>query len=424
MPTKIIEVENVSKLYKLGKIGSSTLSDDLNRIWHKVRGRDDPFQLNAIANNRTQKSGNKYVWSLKDINFSIDEGDVFGIIGNNGAGKSTLLKILSKITKPTKGAIHLNGRISSLLEVGTGFHPELTGRENIFLNGAILGMRKHEIKKHFDEIVEFSGVQNYIDTPVKRYSSGMYVRLAFAVGAHLEPDILIIDEVLAVGDADFQAKCLGKMKEVSKEKGRTVIFVSHNISAVKQLCTKGLLLENGTQKACGNIAKILSLYTQQHTDNGNGKRNLHAGNKQGHFTNWKLEGKPIDEEHSCYTGETCTFSIGFTAHEVLHNCEVRLMLRSDQFAVLHVSSLMDSGVKLTVSKGCHLFLFTMNLPVTSIKLEVITSFISYAHEVDCWTSTTKLIVHNNHSTDLIPGAIQPQIKFSKKIAAEFEEAIF
>ncbi len=228
----IIKAENIGKLYKLGEIGTGTISHDLNRWWARVRGKQDPFAKIGETNDRTSKGNSDWVWALKDINFEVKQGEVLGIIGRNGAGKSTLLKILSKVTTPSSGRIKIKGRIASLLEVGTGFHPELTGRENIFLNGAILGMAKAEIKSKFDEIVDFAGVERYIDTPVKRYSSGMYVRLAFAVAAFLEPEILIIDEVLAVGDAEFQKKCLGRMKDVSENDGRTVLFVSHNMDSV------------------------------------------------------------------------------------------------------------------------------------------------------------------------------------------------
>lgn len=240
-----LEVENVSKQYRLGEVGTGTISHDLNRLWAKLRGKDDPFLKIGEANDRTKKGDSDYVWALRDLNFQIEQGDAVGIIGRNGAGKSTLLKLLSKVTAPTTGNIKVKGRIASLLEVGTGFHPEMTGRENIFLNGAILGMSKKEIKRKFDEIVDFSGVERYIDTPVKRYSSGMYVRLAFAVAAHLESEILIVDEVLAVGDAEFQKKCLGKMGDVSKGEGRTVLFVSHNMAAVKELCNSGIVMANG-----------------------------------------------------------------------------------------------------------------------------------------------------------------------------------
>jgi lipopolysaccharide transport system ATP-binding protein len=255
----VIKVENLYKQYRLGQVSTGSIAHDLNRWWHTVRGKEDPYQKITGLNNRDQADSSEYVWALQDINFSVKQGEVLGIIGKNGAGKSTLLKILSKVTSPTKGNIKVKGRIASLLEVGTGFHPELTGRENIFLNGAILGMTKAEIRSKFDEIVAFSGVEKYIDTPVKRYSSGMYVRLAFAVAAHLEPEILIVDEVLAVGDAEFQKKCLGKMKDVSGE-GRTVLFVSHNMAAVETLCENSILLTNGEINIHSNTSDVLREY--------------------------------------------------------------------------------------------------------------------------------------------------------------------
>lgn len=258
--SKVITVENLSKAYQLGTFGTGTISQDLERYWARVRGKEDPFLKIGETNDRTVTGEGNIVWSLKDINFDIKQGESVGIIGRNGAGKSTLLKILSRITSPTTGHVKVKGRIASLLEVGTGFHPELTGRENIFLNGAVLGMRKSEITRKFDEIVAFSGVERYIDTPVKRYSSGMYVRLAFAVAAHLESEILIVDEVLSVGDAEFQKKCLGKMGDVSTKEGRTVLFVSHNMSAIKKLCNKGMLLHYGQLTAMGNTNDIIARY--------------------------------------------------------------------------------------------------------------------------------------------------------------------
>jgi lipopolysaccharide transport system ATP-binding protein len=261
----VIHVENVAKQYRLGEVGTGTLSHDVNRWWHKVRGREDPYLMIGESNDRTKKGASEYSWALRDVSFEVKQGEVLGIIGRNGAGKSTLLKILSRVTTPSTGKIKVKGRIASLLEVGTGFHPELTGRENIFLNGAILGMRKAEIAAKFDEIVEFSGCERYIDTPVKRYSSGMYVRLAFAVAAHLEPEILIIDEVLAVGDADFQKKCLGKMKDVAAE-GRTVLFVSHNMASVVSLCSTALILDQGKIDFSGSVENAVSQYLGKSTD--------------------------------------------------------------------------------------------------------------------------------------------------------------
>lgn len=259
-----LKAENISKQYRLGQVGTGTLTHDLNRFWHRVRGKEDPYLKIGEANDRTSKGDSEYVWSLRDISFEIEQGDAVGIIGRNGAGKSTLLKLLSKVTKPTTGKIFTNGRIASLLEVGTGFHPEMTGRENVYLNGAILGMTRREINRKFDEIVAFSGVERYIDTPVKRYSSGMYVRLAFAVAAHLESEILIVDEVLAVGDAEFQKKCLGKMGDVSKGEGRTVLFVSHNMTAVKELCKTGILLRNGELAYTGPVMSTMLEYQKDY----------------------------------------------------------------------------------------------------------------------------------------------------------------
>lgn len=258
---KVIAVENISKAYQLGDFGTGTISRDLERFWARIRGKEDPFLKIGEVNDRTTKSDSDVVWSLKDLNFEIEQGDAVGIIGRNGAGKSTLLKILSRVTYPTTGSVKLKGRIASLLEVGTGFHPELSGRENIYLNGAILGMRKKEIARKFDEIVDFAGVERYIDTPVKRYSSGMYVRLAFAVAAHLESEILIVDEVLAVGDAEFQKKCLGKMGDVSKGEGRTVLFVSHNMDSIKTICNKGIVLNNGSIAFNGDVYDAVSTYS-------------------------------------------------------------------------------------------------------------------------------------------------------------------
>jgi lipopolysaccharide transport system ATP-binding protein len=256
----ILKAENISKQYRLGQVGTGTLSHDLNRWWHQVRGKENPYLKIGDTNDRTTKGESDYVWALQDINFEVERGEVLGIIGKNGAGKSTLLKILSKVTAPTTGSIKSRGRIASLLEVGTGFNGEMTGRENIFLNGAILGMTKKEIASKLDEIIEFSGCERYIDTPVKRYSSGMTVRLAFAVAAFLEPEILVIDEVLAVGDAEFQKKAIGKMQDISRQGGRTVLFVSHNMAAVKSLCTRGIVLENGMVKFDGKTESALEVY--------------------------------------------------------------------------------------------------------------------------------------------------------------------
>jgi lipopolysaccharide transport system ATP-binding protein len=267
----ILKVENLSKLYKLGTVGTGTFGGDVQRFWKtKILGQEDPFLKIGQTNDRTSKEKADFVWALQDINFEVKRGEVLGIIGKNGAGKSTLLKLLSRITSPTTGSIKSAGRMASLLEVGTGFHPELTGRENIFLNGAILGMTKKEIQRKFDEIVDFSGCELYIDTPTKRYSSGMTVRLGFAVAAFLDPEILVVDEVLAVGDAEFQKKAIGKMKEVSQGGGRTVLFVSHNMESVAQLCSTAILMRNGAIEKSGKTFEVINYYLEKENSIGFG----------------------------------------------------------------------------------------------------------------------------------------------------------
>lgn len=282
MVAPALRVENVSKMYRLGEVGTGSLSHDLNRVWARLRGRPDPYAQVGAVNDRTSEGTRDFVWALRDINFEVGQGEIVGIIGRNGAGKSTLLKLLSRVTAPTEGNIYINGRIASLLEVGTGFHPDLTGRENIFLNGAILGMNKQEIRARFDEIVEFSGCAKYIDTPVKRYSSGMHVRLAFAVAAHLETDILIVDEVLAVGDAEFQQRCLGKMKDLSTTGHRTVLFVSHNMAAVRQLCPRSILMNQGTVVNRGETNAIIEQY-------------MTLGSTASRMVTWPKDGAPGSE---------------------------------------------------------------------------------------------------------------------------------
>ena len=263
-----IEFENISKQYRLGLVSTGTLSHDLNRFWQtKILHKEDPYLKVGEVNDRTSKGKSDYVWALKDINFKVEEGDVVGIIGRNGAGKSTLLKLLSRVTAPTTGTIRARGRIASLLEVGTGFHPEMTGRENIYMNGAIMGMTRAEITRKLDEIVDFSGCERYLDTPVKRYSSGMTVRLGFAIAAHLEPEILVVDEVLAVGDAEFQKKAIGKMQDVSRGEGRTVLFVSHNMGAVKNLCKRGIVLNQGQVAFDGGAEEAVGYYSNEKKTN-------------------------------------------------------------------------------------------------------------------------------------------------------------
>ncbi|MBS1774553.1 MAG: ATP-binding cassette domain-containing protein [Bacteroidetes bacterium] len=342
MSDSAIKVEGVSKLYRLGEIGTGTISHDLNRWWHRVRGKEDPYAILGEENKRDTK-GSDWVWAIQDINFDVKKGEVLGIIGKNGAGKSTLLKVLSRVTSPTKGIVKSSGRIASLLEVGTGFHPELTGRENIFLNGAILGMTKTDIKRNFDEIVDFSGVERYIDTPVKRYSSGMYVRLAFAVAAYLEPEILIVDEVLAVGDAEFQKKCLGRMKDVSVNDGRTVLFVSHNMAAVRQLCTSAIVLKNGKLVFEGTQNEGVNYYQSSHNTNS---EYIHDGNIEDALGNdnirlLRFEVKPA-------TGNVISVSSGFEIDIEFFNAKENInldvtveMKNTDEIVVFHTGTVIS-----------------------------------------------------------------------------------
>lgn len=306
-----IEFDNIGKQYRLGLVSTQTISNDLKRWWYmNILNREDPFLKIGETNDRSKKGASEYVWALKDVNFKVEQGDVVGIIGKNGAGKSTLLKLLSRITSPTTGEIRARGRIGSLLEVGTGFHPEMTGMENIFLNGAILGMSKREIKSKLDEIIDFSGCERYIDTPVKRYSSGMMVRLGFAVAAHLDPEILVVDEVLAVGDAEFQKKAIGKMKDVSQGEGRTVLFVSHNMASIKKLCKSCVMLKNGTIHKIGETDEVIDEYLSENLSMGSvlnvAERTDREGNQKAKFvdisffsnnkqSDYVLTSEPMDE---------------------------------------------------------------------------------------------------------------------------------
>jgi lipopolysaccharide transport system ATP-binding protein len=347
MPNVVIKLENVSKQYRLGNVGTGTLSHDLNRFIARTLGKEDPTMKVGVSNRLDTVDG-RYVWALQDVNLEICDGEVLGIVGKNGAGKSTLLKLMSRVTSPTTGNIKIKGRIASLLEVGTGFHPELTGKENIYLNGAILGMTKKEISSKFDEIVEFSGVKKYVNTPVKRYSSGMYVRLAFAVAAHLEPEILIVDEVLAVGDAEFQKKAIGKMQSVSRS-GRTVLFVSHNLTAVEQLCTKGILMQNGMLKMEGKVHDITSAYKQMSVDENELRR---SGTRVLEFLDYKMtnmNGKTIDE---VFLGDHFEVSANFKANEPMDFCDMTLDIRNDSNEFVgHVTNADDGFEIRNISKG-------------------------------------------------------------------------
>ncbi|MCD4788425.1 MAG: ABC transporter ATP-binding protein [Bacteroidales bacterium] len=347
MSNTIIKLEDISKQYRLGVVGTGTLSHDLNRWFAKIRRKEDPT-LKIGASNVLDTVDGQYVWALKDINLDVGEGEVLGIIGKNGAGKSTLLKLLSRVTGPTTGTIKINGRIASLLEVGTGFHPELTGKENIYLNGAILGMTKKEISSKFDEIVDFSGVKKFVNTPVKRYSSGMYVRLAFAVAAHLEPETLIVDEVLAVGDAEFQKKAIGKMKSVSKS-GRTVLFVSHNLTAVEQLCTRGVLMQNGTIIMDGKVHDITTAYKKMSVDENELKR---SGARQIEFLDYNLTDENDKVTDEIYLGDSFIVNANIKANENIDNTDLSLDIRNDANEFIsHVTNADDLFELKNINKG-------------------------------------------------------------------------
>ena len=376
MSETVIRVENISKFYQLGLINHGTLAKDLQGWWAKIRGKEDPNSRISMLSSAKNNSDNDFIYALKDVSFDVKQGEVLGIIGANGAGKSTLLKILSRVTSPTSGCIKIKGRIGSLLEVGTGFHPELTGRENIYLNGAILGMRKHEIDRKLDEIIDFSGVEKFIDTPVKRYSSGMYVRLAFAVAAHLDPEILVVDEVLAVGDADFQKKCLGKMDDVSKKEGRTVLFVSHNMAAVRQLCTRGILLRNGKIVFDGETEQTINKYlyfgTKIEERDISTRTENRIGNQLAKFVKFEIfsNGNPTN---SIKTGDNISFKITIESKDCYSNVEVSYTIYSRVGnRLIHTSTLTATGKKISLKKGKNIFVSSFN----SMPLQVGTYYLN------------------------------------------------
>ena len=389
----ILKAENISKQYRLGQVGTGTLSHDLNRWWHSIRGKEDPYLKIGDTNDRSTKGESDYVWALQDINFEIAKGEVVGIIGKNGAGKSTLLKILSRVTSPTTGSIKFGGRVASLLEVGTGFNGEMTGRENIYLNGAILGMTKKEITSKLDEIIEFSGCQRYIDTPVKRYSSGMYVRLAFAVAAFLEPEILIVDEVLAVGDAEFQKKAIGKMQDISKGEGRTVLFVSHNMAAVKSLCTRGIVLEHGKVVFEGGIDNTISKYLQREKVDFKLKDiKIRTGNRKVLFQNVKVFG--VKESLTPVTGGEMTILFEIINKELLDSKDIRFDMRIED----------DFGQRLTWVSSSLKEIENVN-NTNQIRL----TFLKNPFDKGFYFATIYLEV-NNEAADLIENAFSFEIE--------------
>lgn len=411
-----IKVENLGKLYRLGEVGTGTISHDLNRWLARIRGKEDPFAKIGESNDRTTKGESDYVWALKDVSFEVKQGEVLGIIGRNGAGKSTLLKLLSKVTQPTSGNIKVKGRIASLLEVGTGFHPEMTGRENIFLNGAIMGMTKREIKAKFDEIVDFAGVERYVDTPVKRYSSGMYVRLAFAVAAFLEPEILIVDEVLAVGDAEFQKKCLGRMKDVSTNDGRTVLFVSHNMAAVKQLCTHGLVLRHGGFAFEGTAQESVDFYQMSHDTNSyfehDGALEEAPGNQNIRIL--KFEISPLK-------GDTLTISSGLQFELKFYNNKENIALdatfelrNADEVVVFHHGALITS--ENTSKRGIYtvkgtLNPYLLNAGIYHFKLIFGESQRYMLYAIDSFVQFEVMNEAIGSNNSILPGVIRPDIKY-------------
>ena len=380
-----IEFNHVGKQYRLGLVSTGTISHDLNRWWQTaILRREDPYLKIGSVNDRTAKADSDYVWALRDIDFKVEQGDVVGIIGKNGAGKSTLLKLLSKVTAPTVGSIRARGRIASLLEVGTGFHGEMTGRENIFLNGAILGMTKQEIAAKLDEIVDFSGCERYLDTPVKRYSSGMMVRLGFAVAAHLDPEILVVDEVLAVGDAEFQKKAIGKMQDVSKGEGRTVLFVSHNMASMLQLCKTGLLLKNGMVEYTGGIEDVVNFYQRSDAEAGAlslAERTDRGGNGKIRLVKAQLEAEDGSLLSSVKTGDsfvihlqlknndwTCIDKVSECSICIKNDIEERLIVMNDDFVGQHIEFDSTKNVydlyfkinRLSLNKGTYFLSFYLS----------------------------------------------------------------
>jgi lipopolysaccharide transport system ATP-binding protein len=371
MPNTVISVENLIKSYDLGVISTGTLSRDLNRWWARLRHQPDPYT--RIGKEDPFKRHGESILALDDVSFTVQQGEALGIIGKNGAGKSTLLKILSRVTAPTSGVVKVKGRIGSLLEVGTGFHPELTGRENVFLNGAILGMRNEEVQRKFDEIVDFSGVEKFIDTPVKRYSSGMYVRLAFAVAAHLDPEILVVDEVLAVGDAEFQKKCLGKMGDVAGE-GRTILFVSHNMMAIEHLCNYCMLLQNGIMTQYGHVKNVVSEYLfdfDTYHSSHSGKTNILYRERNLDqsiaITDLELLTKEFQPKNTIYTWDSLVFKIGFYSKYQVKNASVVLQV-FDKYenSLLLLSTQPDSKLTMDFEEGENcVYCIIDNLPLSA-----------------------------------------------------------
>jgi lipopolysaccharide transport system ATP-binding protein len=395
----VIKIENLSKAYQLGQFSTGTLSRDFQRWLALTRGKEDPFLKIGEKNDRTEKGSSDIVWSLKDLNIEIGQGEAVGIIGRNGAGKSTLLKILSRVTSPTEGSIKLKGRVASLLEVGTGFHPELSGRENIFLNGAILGMSQREVKSKFDEIVNFAGVERYIDTPVKRYSSGMYVRLAFAVAAHLDSEILIVDEVLAVGDAEFQKKCIGKMGELGELGNRTILFVSHNMASLRALCQKGVYMVNGEVVQQGAINEVVATYLSSSTlsanDDGSLANNvIRHGTNDGEFKRILLQKENSENGWEFYFREKIKMKVDFEAYRSLFDVVLSVYLTNVYGEKIGVFLENQNYKPITLDKGMYQLSFEVDQTILpgSYVVGLSASYAGSGTDVDYVESAGKLKV--------------------------------
>jgi len=397
-----IKVEGLSKRYRIGaqQRAYRTLREKLNETAMA------PFRaMKALTNGNGNghKSRSETFWALKDVSFEIKPGEAVGIIGRNGAGKSTLLKILSRITEPTEGYADIHGRIASLLEVGTGFHPELSGRENIFLNGSILGMKRVEIRKKFDEMVAFAEIEKFIDTPVKHYSSGMYVRLAFAVAAHLDPEILLIDEVLAVGDAEFQKKCLGKMGDVARE-GRTVLFVSHNMAAVRRLCQSGMYLEGGRVKFEGDAESAVDVYYLNNEKTSNSER-IEVLPGEAKYTSWELVNSSTGALHSCYSRDSCEFRLHLSLRRPVANARLGFALQdlNDQ-NLITAHSLDNGGAEIDLCQGDYEVSWTVRLPIKEGTYKIVAGLGTQVDgQTDLWTGTPWLTVLPREDSHLTGG---------------------
>ncbi|OEY71667.1 ABC transporter ATP-binding protein [Salegentibacter salarius] len=402
----ILKAENISKQYRLGTVGTGSLQHDINRWWHQIRGKEDPYLKVGGVNDRSAKATEDYVWALRDINFEVKRGEVLGIIGKNGAGKSTLLKILSRVTAPTTGSIKTKGRIASLLEVGTGFHGELTGRENIFMNGAVLGMNKVEIKSKLDEIIAFSGCEKYIDTPVKRYSSGMTVRLGFAVAAHLEPEILVVDEVLAVGDAEFQKKAIGKMQDLSTGEGRTVLFVSHNMASVRNLCDRGIVLENGMINYYGDISDSIEYYLKpkETIESSLKTRTDRLGSGKIKVVEVELYNKDNNNISEIISGDELLVKIHIERNREIDFSKLKVGInfvdRNDNFIVSYINDEMGVDFAMLAEQD-YFFLRVPNLLLRADKYNI-RVFLS---EIDTRKENFLDVVENVYSLRILPGDI-------------------